>query len=78
MPDLAKNGLLELAEPAAVRSKRLSRQQRNKLVLEGCIQLRRCLCILVFNGMNSQWNFNYGDTKKLAETQRAAMEDINR
>jgi len=28
--------------------------------------------------MNSQWNFNYGDTKKLAETQRAAMEDINR
>ena len=54
---VATGGLLQVIEPITPGGKKKGRQRRKKLYLEGTLQIWRCLCVLVLNGMNKNWTY---------------------
>eukprot|EP00435_Cladocopium_sp_Y103_P065997 s127_g28.t1 len=71
-------GVLRVIEPTPHSAKKKGRQQRKKLVSEGTLQLWRCLCVLVLNGLYNDWHYSDNPPRRITDVQKTAMDCINR
>ena len=49
-----------------------------RLISEGTKQLWRCMCVIVLNGLNTGWHFQFSPKGRVSESQKVAMEVVNR